>query len=209
MIVEFCGVPGGGKSTLARVFTQQYPDVELVTLDTLRRLPELWHSLRFTLKHPLIMLRLFRLASHSSMPGLFWYSLHLTLRACAKYQKASLVTGRITLVDEGLVHLLCTLPARPLSAQTIKELLRSLMLADVVCVAETGNFHRFHREGGATHPRAAQGEEQLRVWEQAVKVNTATVARELRAKGAYVWSIPERDASLNVLQALHNYLAHA
>lgn len=210
MIVEFCGVPGGGKSTLSNMYVKKYPQTtELVTIDMYKRLPELVYAGLFTIRHPLSFFWVLLFVVRFHMKGLFWYSLHLALRACAKYQKATFQkTSDIILVDEGLIHILCTLPVYSLTEEKIGFWIRHIVLPDVVCIAKSGTFHRFHRKDTSLHPRIKKGKDALNEWEEAVRANVLVVNECLQKMGMNVWDIPEQNSSLADLESLHLYLSN-
>lgn len=211
MVVEFCGIPGGGKSTLYRAYLERYSDDAVgVQLDMHSRLSEIALLCAYVLRHPLSFLWVCIFAVRFHMRGLFFFSLHLALRAAAKQQKTFLYrsAGKI-LLDEGLVHVLCTLPGRPLGHAEMQWWLHRTPLPQVVCIAREGNFHRFHGERTVVHPRAAQGEEALRIWKEAVRANTATVEACLGDMRASVWNMPQQNSSVQVLESLHTFLTRA
>ena len=210
MIIEFCGIPGG-KSTLAKAYAERYKDsAVLVTLDMYKRLPEIEYGILFACRHPLSFFWLCAFVLRYHMRGLFWYSLHLALRACAKYQKASLATSsRIILIDEGLIHALGVLSSYPLKKEEICKWMRRIVLPDAACIALSGDFHRFHNSHAALHPRVGKGDEELKSWEFAVKENTSKVNLCLVDNNVLVWHIPNRTSSSleGNIDALHAYLA--
>ena len=53
MIIEFCGIPGGGKSTLAKAYAKSHASsTTLVALDMYKRLPEATYGILFAIRHP-------------------------------------------------------------------------------------------------------------------------------------------------------------
>ncbi|HEV7449288.1 MAG TPA: hypothetical protein VGP13_01985 [Candidatus Paceibacterota bacterium] len=187
MIIEFCGVPGGGKSTAVAAYLSAHPEALLITVDMRRRLPEAWYALIFTLRHPVSFISLVAFVARHHMSGLGAYSLHLALRACAKYGKASCYSTKTELViDEGLVHAAMTLSAKPLSSNEVSALLSRLILPSRAVVASEGSFHRFHGPRDVVHPRALAGDEALQTWESAVRANVTVVSRHLPAFGVKV-----------------------
>lgn len=210
MIVEFCGIPGGGKSTLARAYAERYPEsAYLVHLEMKKRLPEFLYGTLFFLRHPIVFFWIINFVLHHHMRGLFWYSLHMAIRASAKYQKACGVGQSIRVfLDEGLVHMLCTIPARPLSMQELRKWTRRFLLVDVVCVVDEGDFHRFHNSQATLHPRVRRGDSELKKWELAVKENTRNTLLSLNDLGSLVWRIPPKSSTdiEKRITAMHTYL---
>ncbi|MES2995139.1 MAG: hypothetical protein V4681_03855 [Patescibacteria group bacterium] len=197
MVVEFCGVPGGGKSTHIREYNERYPgEVSLVTIDMYRRLPELSYATGFALSHPISFSWLCLFVARNHMRGLFWYSFHLMLRACAKHQKASRQPEEtLAIIDEGLVHVLCVLPEQVLTDREMEGWIGRIPLADAFVFARTGDFHRFHAAHAMLHPRVRKGSAALASWEEAVRRNAATVFTILRVKSVSLWTMPERGTS--------------
>ncbi|MBP9840717.1 MAG: hypothetical protein KBC68_03755 [Candidatus Pacebacteria bacterium] len=179
MIIELAGVPGGGKTHLSRGFEAAYPgQASLVTLSMTDRLEEARYVLLFLLRHPASFLSIVTFVARHHVRGLFFYSLHLALRAAGKYAKAKRMRGAV-IIDEGLVHLCVVIPARALTEDEARRLIDALPQPDALMIASEGSFHRFHRDDENIHPRIAQGDASLGAWEAAVRKNAATVARVL------------------------------
>lgn len=195
MVIEFCGVPGGGKSTLARAFSAQHPEAALIALDMYNKAPTAWYAGLYLLFHPVSFFSLIGYVKRHHAPGLFWYSLHLMLRACAKWQKASSLRKRTVLIDEGLLHILAVLPAQAVSADELSRMLSRLPLPETVCIAADGSFHRFHNSEAHKHPRVVQGSERLTAWEAAVHTNVATLHTCLVRMKVPVFIIPDAAAA--------------
>lgn len=196
MIVEFCGIPGGGKSTLARTYAERYPESTLfVGLEMKKRSPEVLYGALFFLRHPIVSFWLISFVLRYHMRGLFWYSLHMAIRASAKYQKARGVRpSMLVFLDEGLVHILCTISAYPLSKKDLRKWIERVLLVDVVCVADEGDFHRFHNSHASLHPRVRRGDSELKKWELAVSKNTSNVISNLSENGCLMWRIPSKSS---------------
>lgn len=210
MIVEFCGVPGGGKSTTVRMYREKYPQtVEYITINMYKRIPEFFHASMFALLHPISFFWILLFIVRFHMKGVFWYSLHLALRACGKYHKASMYKGpRIVFVDEGLVHVLCALSAYPIAQEKMNVWLDRIIFPNVICIAKSGTFHRFHRKDVSVHPRIKKGDKALVEWESAVRTNVLRVNEYLQKKGVHVWDIPEGNSSIADVELLHLYLSN-
>lgn len=194
MIVEFCGIPGGGKSTLAEAYVRATTSATLVSVTMYSRLTEAWYAGLFFMRHPVAGVASSLFAIRHAPRGLKHYSLHLALRACAKYAKAYYGKAEEILVDEGLLHIICTIPARPLSDEEIVRAVSFVPLPDVVCIAAVGDFHRFHSDDVmAIHPRARRGPESLQTWESAVRLNTRALQQHLTYKRLPLFSIEKID----------------
>lgn len=192
MIIEFCGVPGGGKSTIAKGYSATRDGVRLVTIDMYARMPEAVYVSLFFIKHPISFFWLFVFVVSHHVPELFWFSLHLMIRGCAKYEKATQKCG-IQIIDEGLIHLLLTLSRRALTQEELSTWLSRVVLPDAVCFAATGDFHRFHNNNAPLHPRVRQGAGQLLAWEKAVAGSVHSM-REVLVRGNIPYTIISRKA---------------
>mgnify|MGYP001551206955 CR=1 FL=1 len=188
VIIEFAGVPGGGKTTSARSFVARRSDSSvLITLDMRARLPEAAAALSFALAHPRAFFALSRFTFVHSAPELRRFSLHLAFRACGKYAKAVRVHALEAVIDEGLIHVLMTLPAAPVREDTFRRILARLPLPAKAYIAREGNFHRFAENRDVPHPRLrATG---LTEWKEAVRANVGIVARLLPEFGVRVEDI--------------------
>jgi len=197
MVIEFCGVPGGGKSTLFRAYQSAHPETKAVALDMYNKAPTAWYAGLYLLFHPVSFFSLTIYVKRHHAPGLFWYSLHLMLRACAKWQKASSSRKRTVLLDEGLLHILAVLPAHAVSADELSRMLSRLPLPETACITADGSFHRFHNSEAHKHPRVVQGSERLTAWEAAVRTNVVTLHACLVRMKVPVFIIPAAPAALD------------
>jgi|CXWL01.1.fsa_nt_gi hypothetical protein len=207
MIVEFCGIPGGGKSTLSRSYVQEHKEsAVLVTLDMYKRFPTLLLVGLFLILHPYSFLSLLQFVTKHHTPGLYRYSLHLMLRACAKYQKAQVDKGaRVKILDEGMLHMFCTIPNSTLSKTEMSGWLKRVTHPDGAVVAVSGVFHRFHNKEALLHPRAKQGAEQLSVWEKSVRENTKQLYECLKEGETRISSVPSRESGKGV-GSIHSFI---
>lgn len=195
MVIELAGVPGGGKTTVARAYEALDPEgPRTVTVSMTNRFSEAGYASLFLIRHPVAFARLVLFTVRYRAPGLLRYSLHLMLRASAKYAKTRL-TCDAALIDEGIVHLLVAIPGRTVDERAMRSLLCVLPLPEVVAFASEGTFHRFHREDTAVHPRVAQGAARLSAWESAVKANAATLSGALSRMGVDVVPVRGEDTT--------------
>jgi hypothetical protein len=203
MIIEFCGVPGGGKSSLFRSYTNTYRNsVVALSLSMYNRFPTVWYAGIFMLLHPRSFVALALYVRRTSARGLRRYSFHLLLRACAKWQKARFVTASKEVhIDEGLMHVIAVLPSHAVSKEEMLRLLKTVPHPDVVCMTNEGVFHRFHNKEAQKHPRVQQGSESLALWEKAVQMNVATLQACLEEIRIPTFIIPGVSASPQTLHA--------
>lgn len=196
--IEFCGIPGGGKSTLIREYIQQHQgQASAVTIDMYRRIPELYYGFLFAIQQPILFIQMMYFASKYHMKGLLLYSTHLTIRACAKYARARYCSPHDVFIDEGLVHIICTIPGRPLGKDEIgRWLSRVINRNSATCIALSGNFHRFQAAESVVHPRVLQGDALYRRWQLAVETNTKLVHEWFIKKDVLFWEIPEKTSEI-------------
>ena len=174
MIVEFFGVPGGGKTQLLRQLAALIPNAN-EPLASSRRAISLG-ALHFALRHPIsFFIWMSELVIHSN--GLFRYKLGLLLRSMFMRIKAeSTVHSRVTFIDEGLIQRMLTIFDNPLSPRHIKFLLRMTPLPDAVVVVRGGEFGRFTAASNRLNsPRTKKGEERLQEWIRNVRVTASAV----------------------------------
>lgn len=176
---------------MAKEYVTQYPDeAEIVVLDMYARWPTFLNGLLFVMGNPVASTHFFMFVFRHHAPGLLRYSLHLALRACAKYTLAVRCKKQYVFIDEGMCHILGTIPGHAVGEPDMRKALESLPKSTRIVIAEEGNFHRFHREDVAMHPRIRQGSDMLAKWEIAARQNVATLARLLRESGAQIYTIP-------------------
>lgn len=208
MIIELCGVPGGGKSTLAKAYVERYPhEAGIVALDMYIRWPTFLYGLLFVMRHPIASTYFFMFVFRHHVPGLLRYSLHLAVRACAKHVLAVGRTERYIFIDEGMRHVLATVSGHVVDERDMQKILKRLPRSACTVVAEEGNFHRFHREDVAMHPRVRQGDARLATWEIAVRRNVTALARLLKESGAPVYTISSLETPVEQsVSALRTYI---
>lgn len=194
LIVELCGVAGGGKSVLVGAYVAEFPEEsELATLPMERKVPTVFYSFLYLIRHPISFWWVCMYIISYHVRGLFWYSFHLGLRACAKYARASFSKKRIVFIDEGIMHVLITASGRECTQKEMDRWLTRFTIPDVVVLVRTGDFHRFHNEHAAKHPRVRQGASVLNAWERVVRVQTKMLEAGLNTKGVHVWAVPPKE----------------
>lgn len=174
MIVEFFGIPGGGKTRLLRQLVATLPNASESLVTSRHAIARA--VLYFALRHPLsFFVWMSELAFHAR--GLFRYKLGLLLRAMAALAQAERIDDtHLTFVDEGLLQRILTVFDKPLSSRHIKFLLTMTPLSDVVVVVRGGEFGRFTVESDRQNsPRVNRGEQQLQEWMQNVRTNARVV----------------------------------
>ena len=201
MIIEFFGIPGGGKTHLMWQLIIRMPDA--CEARALSRHEITRGASRFALRHPLCFLVwMAELGVHAN--GLFRYKLGLLLRGMAARAVAESSQSRIAFIDEGVLQRILTVFDVPLSERHIKFLLMVTPLSPVVVCVRGGEFGRF----AAAHnrfdsPRVQGGEKKLRTWMQTVKTNARTV-ESLLSRHAHVVYCTRGARDAEPAAVLHN-----
>ena len=108
------------------------------------------------------------------------------------------------IVDEGIVHLFCTISDFSLGEQKIRFLMSRIAVSDIFCLAAAGEFNRFHNSQADLHPRVKMGEESLARWENAVVENVSVVEKILPALYP-TFVLPRQDLVSDSI-ALHEFI---
>lgn len=193
MIIEFFGVPGGGKTQILRQLTTLIPNAGESLVPSRRAIA--FGTLHFALRHPLsFLIWMSELAVHAN--GLFRYKLGLLLRSMAMrtYSEAA-ARSSVTFIDEGLLQRMLTIFDNPLSPRHIKFLLRMTPRPDAVIVVRGGEFGRFTAAPNRLNsPRAKKGEKLLQEWMRNVRA-TAEVAELVLPEYTHVIACTQGGAS--------------
>ncbi|HEY4501212.1 MAG TPA: polysaccharide deacetylase family protein [Candidatus Paceibacterota bacterium] len=158
MIIELIGLPGAGKTTLARALAQEGAIV--VGAPSRRRIA--LDIALFSLAHPITTARL-KWFIYRHAPISMWYSLLMNgLIVCSsRYRRAQRLShaGKIVVLDQGFFQLLVSLGELPPS------LLRSLPRPDVLVIVSAPFALREKRmKARGRTPRAEYGYEERRAW---------------------------------------------
>lgn len=119
MIIEFSGVPGGGKTTVA---TRLEKETEYKRIQVSGKRELLLLNSTACLKRPIWSFILFlHICKHSPTLAVFWYKFtNLFLLANAKYEKAKHM--KMGVIDQGYVQSLISISEKPLTKKELKEL---------------------------------------------------------------------------------------
>jgi len=134
MIVEFCGMPGGGKSTIAkRLASEEGFEIIMIEKGELG-----WLSLQVFLAHPLWYVRLLgHIFMHAKDLSTLRYKIaNLLLQAGAKYEKAKGYPKAI--LDQGYFQSLISIAENPISRRTMESLVRALPRPDTLVFFDVG-----------------------------------------------------------------------
>lgn len=178
MIIEFFGVPGGGKTQILRQLVIIMPDAVEARPMT-RTAIILWASY-FVLRHPLSsFVWMVELLLHSN--GMLRYKFVLLIRSMSARAMAERSRASFVFVDEGLLQRLLTIFDEPLSPRHIGFLISMTPLSDAVVVVKGGEFGRFTvAHNRFDSPRVKVGEERLQKWMENVRMNARSVQNALQ-----------------------------
>ncbi len=171
MIVELVGLPGTGKSTLAR----RLADDGRFTLITVRGTKEiLWRNLCSLIVHPIRWTRLLILTLRNLGPRTLWYEkfVNLFLVANAKYHKAR--SCEYALIDQGYFQNYLSLYESSQSREEYLSPLASIAQSDVVIffdIPERERQARLSKRGYGTRER--MGAEYRLRFEKAMQTGAA------------------------------------
>jgi len=202
MIIEFFGVPGGGKTQLLRQLVATMPDAREALATTRRGIAR--GALLFALQHSIsFVVWMGELLTHSN--GLLRYKLGLLLRtmaACSLAEKNN--DSFATFIDEGFLQRILTIFDTPLTARHINFILKMTPLPDQVVVIHGGEFGRFTTASNRHNsPRVRGGEEKLQAWMKNMRANAAMVEEVLpQYTKVVVVNREQQDAELVVHNAI-------
>jgi broad-specificity NMP kinase len=204
VIIECFGLPGAGKTTIARGLAARL-SIEEIWLDGRRDLIAL--NLEALLRHPVKYGRRTARAFHEPAGRRLQY---YKLRHIFLYRNAIVEKARhraVVIVDEGQVSNILSAFERPLSeSRTISEL-GHLELPDLVLRVTAPDEERARRlDARGYFSRSSEGEDYLRRWELAMRANEAMVARVLPGLGVPCVPVDDRssidDVYSDVLEAM-------
>lgn len=172
MIVELYGLPGSGKTTLARRIAAE-TDFALICVAGKKEL--LWLNALFFLMHPIRFLFFaFFVAVHSENLRLFYYLfMNSFLHHNAKYMKARRYPR--ALIDQGHFQNMLIVFEKPMTVDALKTYAAHLCLSDkllIVDVSPEEAERRLNERGWA--PRAWTGSEYMKRFKGAMGANYQT-----------------------------------
>lgn len=188
MIIEFYGLPGSGKTTIARALEKKDP-AKFVYLHTSPRKEIIKLVPLFFIHHIGITIfwlkELFFKCFKSHFFPLFRYKLHLLLITFVQYQKAKNYKNKVVLLDEGFLQRILSIYESRLTKDKIIHYFNHLIKADLIVFTKNSEseFSRFisssHKDQS---PRTKLGEEYLSQWMEITRSNYQMIKDLIKAK---------------------------
>lgn len=163
MIIEFCGLPGSGKTSLSMALSQE--DANFIKVDFAKKSVRYFFTVKFFLTN--FRQSLFWLKLLFKNRTIWLYKLHLLLVSFARQALAESLSkaDNYILVDEGLIQRLFTVVDNKLNQKEFLRLFANCSLPDTIVLISGGNFKRFLTENNYfKSPRWLKGEDYLRNW---------------------------------------------
>lgn len=148
MIIEFCGLPGTGKTTLARAIASQ-GKFEIIKIENKKEL--FWYNFLFFLKQPSKFLRLFfYIVNNSYSWQIFYYKfMNAFLHCNAKYQKA--LKYENALIDQGYFQNLLSIFEKKVSWEQMGKYLSQVCLPDQLFIFQATEEKKEQRLSSRGH----------------------------------------------------------
>lgn len=190
MIIEFYGLPGSGKTTIARAVVERAHDRSVVYLHTSPRGEIARYFPVFFARNPSYtffwLKEIFKECMRFHFRALFRYKLHLFFISTVQYQKACSKKNDTSLVDEGLYQRILSFYESEKSHQEIERCMRHIPKPGAIVVTSNKEteFYRFLRSPHRYEsPRLRLGHEYFESWMGVLRKNDVTVRETIRSMG--------------------------
>lgn len=213
MIIELYGIPGSGKTTLAKELVRRNKD-RFIYLHSSPRREIIRLVPLFAIRHPRIAAFWFRELLRETfrgrrVSGLFRYKLHLLLITLAQYQKALRYQDKVIVLDEGLLQRIFSVYDTALPRGKIENCIRHTPKADIL-VRVCRKADRFRRVLRAPYtydnPRVNAGKIYLKNWMSGVLENDKIICGLLQERNApVVWLQDSQDVNSSLELILRYY----
>jgi len=170
MIIEFCGLPGSGKTSVSKSLA--HAGENFTRVEFINKSQRYFFTVKFILCHPVQFL--FWLKLLFEFNDLWQYKLHLLLVSFARQALAESLnkSDNYILIDEGLMQRFFSIIDRPLARQEFLTLLNGCVLPEAITVVLGGDFKRFLTDSNYfKSPRWLKGEDYLKNWITAFENN--------------------------------------
>jgi broad-specificity NMP kinase len=195
MVIEFCGLPGAGKSTIARALLKH----GLVRVRIRNKGELLWYNLVYLCMYPLAFFKmLFRIIKTSCTHGRF-YRLFMNVFLDTNARIAKAKWGSVPMiVDQGHLQALLSLSYHELSSDEVGAFLTHLPKPDKVFVFEAPALIRSaHLKERGYEPR--EEETNTEEWLKHLEGNMKTIAEYALQKKAYPVQVVSTDRPLETI----------
>jgi len=142
MIIEFYGLPGSGKTTIAKNLSQK-TDFRIIKI---RKKGDLFfYNLLFLVKHPIFSLKSFFyvLKNSSSMKEFYYKFMNFFLDYNAKYEKA--LKNKNSILDQSFFQNIISLFNHPASDKEIKKYLNFVPKPNILFIFQLNKEDRIKR----------------------------------------------------------------
>ena len=172
MIIEFSGLPGTGKSTIARRLVGE-KNIQRIRIDNKYEL--IWYNLLFLIKHPIkFIVRLIYVFRNSVSFKMFYFKfMNVFLNTNAKFEKATKYD--LALLDQGFMQSVGSIFEREVTEEEIKTYSKYLLFPDLLIFFEAPYDvldSRIEKRGHFTRPFLTA--EYLKKWKEVVRTNFVT-----------------------------------
>jgi hypothetical protein len=200
IIVELYGIPGGGKSTLARSMaaTHGFTHVTALGVTRLEYLTLFYHYTYTVLSWlPLIIKNYFKVKSIKHLR----YNISLLFVSLKKIHLAQKNTQHHVVIDEGLIQRFLSYSDIVLSEKDIKRLLLASPLGTVVVLVNDRavDKDRYDEE----HDRGSLGMERLKEWRHNMALNVTKINTILQGQTNVFWFETKTHVISDILQKIN------
>lgn len=169
MIIELYGLPGTGKTTVAKRIAER-TDFKIVVIKNKRELA--WLNTLFFLKHPTrFFMLLWYIAVNSHGPRMFYYKfMNSFLLNNAKQQKA--LHFKNALIDQGYFQNIISVFEAPLTHEILKRYTKLFLFPDMLLFFSAPSFTREQRAiQRGRFSREQFGNEYVASWKKIIEKN--------------------------------------
>lgn len=193
MIIEFYGLPGSGKTTIARAIAECANDRSVTYLHTSPRGEIVRYFPVFFARNPVCtffwLKEIVKECMRFHFRALFRYKLHLFFISVVQYQKAYSKKNDISLIDEGLYQRILSLYESQMRKQEIERCIQHIPKPDVLVITSNKEteFYRFLRSPHRHEsPRLRLGQKYFENWMDIIRKNDVAVREAVRSLGTPV-----------------------